>query len=44
MGKTGWTVTGIVILLLVVGGVIAAVSSSKKKNREYNLVYEQSPL
>jgi len=44
MGKTGWTVTGIVVLLLVVGGVIAAVSSSKKKNREYNLVYEQSPL
>lgn len=43
MGKTGWTVTGIVVLLLVVGGVIAAVSSSKK-NREYNLVYEQSPL
>ena len=44
MGKTGWTVTGIVVLLLLVGGVIAAVSSSKKKNREYNLVYEQSPL
>lgn len=44
MGKTGWTVTGIVVLLLVVGGVIAAISSSKKKNREYNLVYEQSPL
>jgi len=44
MGKTGWTVTGIVVLLLVVGGVIAAVSFSKKKNREYNLVYEQSPL
>lgn len=44
MGKTGWTITAVILAVLIVGGVVATVSVSKKKNRTYTLVYEESPL